>query len=138
MILRIEHLGIAVANSAASEDVFSRLLGKSAYKTEEVPAEGVQTTFFAVGDTKLELIADILPSKLVRKFVAKRGEGMHHVALEVDDITSEIERLKAEGFVFINDTPRAGADNKLICFLHPKSTNGVLVELCQEMSPATK
>ncbi|MGB3851941.1 MAG: methylmalonyl-CoA epimerase [Tunicatimonas sp.] len=134
MILRIEHLGIAVADSAASEDMFARLLGKSAYKTEAVPSEGVQTTFFAVGDTKLELIADILPGELVHKFIVKRGEGMHHVALEVDDIVAEIERLKAEGFVFISDTPRAGADNKLICFLHPRSTNGVLVELCQEVN----
>ncbi len=132
MILRVEHLGIAVADPVASQDVFDRLLGQSAYKTEEVSSERVQTTFYAVVDTKLELISDTPEGEIVRKFIAKRGEGLHHIALEVDDIVSEIARLKNEGFTFVNDTPQAGADNKLICFLHPKSTNGVLVELCQE------
>lgn len=132
MILRIEHLGIAVADPVASQGVFERLLGQSSYKTEAVPSEGVQTTFYAIDDTKLELISDTPEGEIVRKFIAKRGEGLHHIALEVDDISVEIERLKGEGFTFINDVPKAGADNKLICFLHPKSTNGVLVELCQE------
>ena len=132
MILRIEHLGIAVADPLASQEVFDRLLGQSAYKTEEVPSESVQTTFYAVNHTKLELISDAPEGEVVRKFIAKRGEGLHHIALEVDDIVVEIERLKGEGFTFVSETPKAGADNKLICFLHPKSTNGVLVELCQE------
>ena len=133
MIIRIEHLGIAVADPAASQRVFDRLLGRSAYKTEAVPSENVQTTFYSVGDTKLELISDTPEGEIVGKFIAKRGEGMHHIALEVDDIVAEIERLKGEGFTFVSETPKAGADNKLICFLHPKSTDGVLVELCQEM-----
>ncbi|MGB3779978.1 MAG: methylmalonyl-CoA epimerase [Tunicatimonas sp.] len=132
VILRIEHLGIAVADPLASQGVFDRLLGRSAYKTEEVSSENVQTTFYAVGDIKLELVSDTPEGEIVRKFIAKRGEGLHHIALAVDDIRAEIKRLKNEGFTFINDTPKAGADNKLICFLHPKSTNGVLVELCQE------
>ena len=132
MILRIEHLSIAVADPVASQDVFDRLLNRSAYKTEEVSSESVQTTFYAVGNTKLELISDSPEGEVVRKFIAKRGEGLHHIALEVDDIVAEIERLKSEGFKFVSETPKAGADNKLICFLHPKSTNGVLVELCQE------
>ena len=132
MILRIEHLGIAVADPLASQEVFDRLLDQSAYKTEEVSSERVQTTFYAVADTKLELIADTPEGEVVRKFIAKRGEGLHHIALEVDDLVAEIARLKGEGFTFVSETPKAGADNKLICFLHPKSTNGVLVELCQE------
>ena len=132
MILGIEHLGIAVADPVASKLLFDRLLDRPSYKTEEVASEGVQTTFYALDDTKLELISDTLQGQIVRKFIEKRGEGIHHIALAVDDITTEIKRLKAEGFTFINDTPKTGADNKLICFLHPKSTNGVLVELCQE------
>lgn len=132
MILRIEHLGIAVADPLASQRVFDRLLGQPTYKTEEVPLEGVRTAFYAIDNTKLELISDAAEGEIVKKFISKRGEGLHHIALEVDDITGEIQRLKAEGFEFINEVPRAGADNKLICFLHPKSTNGVLVELCQE------
>jgi methylmalonyl-CoA/ethylmalonyl-CoA epimerase len=134
MILRVEHLGIAVADPVASQEVFDRLLNQSAYKTEEVSSESVQTTFYAVGNTKLELISDTPEGEVVRKFVAKRGEGLHHIALEVDDIMAEMARLKGEGFTFVSETPKAGADNKLICFLHPKSTNGVLVELCQEIS----
>ena len=132
MILRIEHLGIAVADPLASQEVFDRLLGQSAYKTEEVFSERVRTTFYAVADTKLELISDTPEGEIVRKFIAKRGEGLHHVALEVDDLVAEIARLKNEGFMFVSETPKVGADNKIICFLHPKSTNGVLVELCQE------
>lgn len=133
MILRIEHLGIAVSDPVASQQVFDRLLGRSAYKTEEVSSENVQTTFYAIDNTKLELISDMPGGEIVRKFIANRREGLHHIALEVDNIVAEIERLKAEGFTFINETPKTGADNKLICFLHPKSTNGVLVELCQEI-----
>ena len=132
MILRIEHLGIAVADEEAARDVFDRLLGKIPYKTENVTSEGVRTTFYDIGHSKLELLKDTQEERgVIHKFIEKRGEGIHHLALEVGDIYEEIERLKAAGFTFINDTPKDGADHKLICFLHPKSTNGVLVELCQ-------
>lgn len=133
MILRIEHIGIAVADEAASQNVFDRLLGRSPYKTENVASEGVKTIFYDVNNSKLELLKDLPAGRgVIDKFVEKRGEGMHHLALAVDDIYQEIARLKDEGFTFISDVPKAGADNKLICFLHPKTTAGVLVELCQE------
>ena len=136
MIMRIEHIGIAVADGDATRRIFDRLLGKTCDKTENVTSEGVKTTFYQLENSKLELLEDIDPTGgTIRKFLARRGEGMHHVALEVDDIHNEIARLKAEGFTFVNDHPKAGADNKLICFLHPKSTAGVLVELCQEQPP---
>ena len=132
MILRIEHVGIAVANEEAARDVFDRLLGKTPYKTENVTSEGVKTTFYDLQHSKLELLKDTQETGgVINKFVKKRGEGMHHLALEVDDIYEEINRLKAANFTFINDIPKEGADNKLICFLHPKATNGVLIELCQ-------
>lgn len=132
MILRVEHIGMAVANEEAARDVFDRLLGKTPYKIENVTSEGVRTIFYDIYNSKLELVKDIQEEGgVIHKFIEKRGEGMHHLALEVDDIYEEIERLKAVGFTFINDTPKDGADHKLICFLHPKSTNGVLVELCQ-------
>ena len=131
MILRVEHIGIAIANEGTSQQVFDRLLGKTPYKTENVTSEGVQTIFYDINNSKLELLKDMEEGGIIRKFIEKRGGGIHHIALEVDDIDEEIKRLKKEGFTFINETPKTGADNKLICFLHPKSTNGVLVELCQ-------
>ena len=136
MILRVEHIGIAVADEQAAREIFDRLLGKSPYKTEDVTSEAVRTIFYDINLSKLELLKDTKPEGgTISKFVEKRGTGMHHIALEVDDIYEEIERLKADGFAFVNDVPKEGADNKLICFLHPKSTNGVLVELCQERVP---
>ena len=132
MILRVEHLGIAVADEVAARAVFDRLLGKTPYKTEDVTSEGVQTIFYDMNSSKLELLKDTKEGGgVVSKFIEKRGEGIHHIALEVDDIYEEIKRLKAAGFTFINDQPKEGADNQLICFLHPKSTHGVLIELCQ-------
>lgn len=132
MIRKIEHLGIAVADINKSNELFTKLLGSSAYKQEGVASEGVMTSFFMLGDTKIELLEATAETSAIAKFIAKRGEGIHHIALDVDDIYAEIQRLKAEGFEFINETPKEGADNKLIVFLHPKSTNGMLVELCQE------
>ena len=132
-MLKIEHIGIAVKDLAASNKLFAKLLGVTHYKEEMVEAEKVKTSFFKTGETKIELIAGLNEENAISKFIAKRGEGMHHIAFAVDDIQLEIKRLKAEGFVFIAETPRKGADNKLICFLHPKSGNGVLIELCQEL-----
>ena len=134
MILGIEHLGIAVAESRVSQRVFDRLLGKTSYKTENVTSEGVKTIFYEVGHSKLELLEDLAKEEkgVISKYIERRGEGVHHIALAVDDIYQEIVRLKEEGFAFVNEVPKPGADNKLICFLHPKSTNGVLVELCQD------
>ena len=132
MILRVEHIGIAIEDEEAAQSVFERLLGKSHYKVEDVTSESVQTSFYNVGNTKLELLKDTKEGLgAIGKFIEKRGVGIHHIALEVDDITYEINRLKSDGFIFINEVPKEGADNKLICFLHPKSTNGVLIELCQ-------
>jgi methylmalonyl-CoA/ethylmalonyl-CoA epimerase len=131
MITNIDHIGIAVADIDASNALFLRLLGKAHYKTEEVTTEGVMTTFFQVNQTKIELVAATRPDSTIAKYIEKRGAGLHHIALEVDDIRAEMTRLQAEGFELLNDTPKEGADNKLICFLHPKTTNGVLVELCQ-------
>ena len=134
MILRIEHLGVAVTDAGEARTVFNRLLGKTPYKTEDVTSEGVRTTFYDLGNSKLELLEDTPEGKgIIRQFVEKRGGGMHHLALEVDNIYKEVARLKEAGFTFVNDTPKEGADNKLICFLHPKSTHGVLVELCQNI-----
>ena len=134
MILGIEHLGIAVADGEASRRVFDRLLGKTSYKTENVTSEGVRTTFYEVGKSKLELLEDLAEDEkgIIWKYIERRGEGIHHIALAVDNIRQEIARLKEEGFAFVNEVPKPGADSKLICFLHPKSTNGVLVELCQD------
>ena len=133
MILKVEHIGIAVKDLAASSDLFGKLLGRSPYKTEAVESEGVITLFFATGDTKIELLEATNENSPIAKFIEKRGEGIHHIAFEVDDIEAEIERLQKEGFTLLNTTPKPGADNKRIAFLHPKSTNGVLVELCQEI-----
>ena len=131
-MLKIEHIGIAVKNLNSSNELFKKLLGAEAYKTEEVESEGVNTSFFQIGDTKVELLEATNSQSPINKFIDKRSEGVHHIAFEVADIHEEMERLKKEGFILLNDEPKAGADNKLICFLHPKSTNGVLVELCQE------
>ena len=133
MILRIEHLGIAVKDFEQANKLFSLLLGKDAYKSESVESEKVKTSFFKVGESKVELLESTDPSGPIGKFIEKRGEGIHHVAFEVDNIKEMMTQLKAEGFQLLSDEPKKGADNKLVCFLHPKSTNGVLVELCQEI-----
>ncbi len=129
---KIEHLGIAVKDLAASNEIFSKLLNVQPYKTESVESEGVNTSFFRTGETKIELLEATNPDSPIAKFIEKRGEGIHHIAFDVADIHAEVERLKGEGFVVLNDLPKPGADNKLVVFLHPKSTNGVLIELCQE------
>jgi methylmalonyl-CoA/ethylmalonyl-CoA epimerase len=129
---KIEHLGIAVANLQESITVFEKLLNTTCYKTEEVISEGVRTAFFQVGASKIELLEATNPSSPIAKFLAKQGGGIHHIAFEVDDIEAEIKRLQALDFQLIHESPKEGADNKRIAFLHPKSTNGVLVELCQE------
>lgn len=133
MINKIEHIGIAVKNLAESSIVYERILGFKNYKTEEVVTEKVITQFFKAGNAKIELLQATSDESAIAKFIKKKGEGIHHIAFEVADIYVEIERLKAEGFIMINETPKLGADNKLICFVHPKSTNGVLIEICQEI-----
>ncbi len=130
-MLILEHIGIAVKNLNISEPLFEHLLGYAAYKTEEIESEGVITKFFQSGDTKLELLSGTRPESVISKFIDKKGEGIHHLAFNVENIIAEVERLKDKGFEFIADIPKKGADNKIICFLHPKSTNGVLIELCQ-------
>lgn len=132
MLNKIEHLGIAIKNLETSDHLFAKLLGTEPYKQESVEREGVKTSFFMVGDSKIELLEATNEESPIAKFIEKKGEGIHHIAFAVDDIFAEITRLKAEGFVFISEVPKDGADNKLVVFLHPKSTNGVLVELCQE------
>jgi methylmalonyl-CoA/ethylmalonyl-CoA epimerase len=130
---KIEHIGIAVTNLEQSNLVFEKLFGAPAYKFEEVASEGVKTSFFKNGPNKIELLEATHPESPIAKFIEKKGEGIHHIAFEVVDIFAEITRLKAEGFVVINEIPKKGADNKLVAFLHPKGTNGVLIELCQEI-----
>lgn len=130
--MKIEHLGIAVKSLGMSDDLFSKLLGKENYKQEAVEREGVTTSFYHAGESKIELLEATDPESPIAKFIDKKGEGIHHIAFGVEDIKSEVERLKNEGFIFISEEPKDGADNKLVVFLHPKSTNGVLVELCQE------
>ena len=130
---KIEHIGIAVKNLEASNELFASLLGTNHYKIEEVLSEGVTTSFFKAGPNKIELLEATNSNSPIAKFIEKKGEGIHHIAFAVTDIYSEITRLKSEGFVVLNDTPKKGADNKLVVFLHPKSSNGVLVELCQEI-----
>ena len=132
MIKKIEHIGIAVKDLDHSNALFAKLFGKDHYKIEGVESEGVNTSFFLLGETKIELVQSTSQTSAIAKFIEKKGEGIHHIAYDVDDIYAEIERLKKEGFEMINPEPKQGADNKLICFLHPKTTNGVLVELCQE------
>lgn len=131
---KIEHIGIAVRDLEASNELFRKLFGKGPYKEEEVESEGVRTSFFESGPNKIELLEGTRPDSPISKFIEKKGEGIHHIAFDVSDIHSEIERLKEEGFIVLNDTPKKGADNKLVTFLHPKSSNGVLVELCQDAS----
>lgn len=131
-MLKIEHLGIAVKDLAESNKVFEKLFGKAPYKLEKVESEGVSTSFFMMGQSKIELLEATNPDSPIAKFIEKKGEGIHHIAFEVSDIYLEIERLKKEGFTPLSEQPKKGADNKLICFLHPKGTNGVLIELCQE------
>ena len=130
---KIEHIGIAVKNLEASNKLFARLLGVNHYKIEEVLSEGVTTSFFKAGLNKIELLEATNSDSSIAKFIEKKGEGIHHIAFAVTDIYSEITRLKSEGFIVLNDTPKKGADNKLVVFLHPKSSNGVLVELCQDI-----
>ena len=130
---KIEHIGIAVNSIEASNVLFEKLLGAPAYKSEEVESEGVKTSFFMNGPNKIELLEATTPNSPIAKFLEKKGEGIHHIAFEVTDIVAEIARLKGEGFTVLNETPKHGADNKLVAFLHPKGTNGVLVELCQSI-----
>jgi methylmalonyl-CoA/ethylmalonyl-CoA epimerase len=132
MIKKIEHIGIAVKNLNESNELFKKLFGKEHYKVESVQSEGVSTSFFMLGETKIELLEATGESSAISKFIEKKGEGIHHIAYEVDNIETEMARLKSEGFDLIHAQPKDGADNKRICFLHPKSTNGVLVELCEE------
>ena len=129
----IEHIGIAVKNLVFSNDLFTKLLGTVPYKEESVESEGVMTSFFQTGQTKIELLEATKPESAIAKFIEKKGEGIHHIAFEVADILTEMERLKNEGFVLLNEVPKKGADNKLVCFLHPKGTNSVLIELCQSL-----
>lgn len=130
---KVEHIGIAVKTLADSVPLFEKLLKSQCYKTELVESERVNTAFFKTGDTKIELLESIDENGVIAKFIGKKGESLHHIAFEVENIESEMERLKSEGFILLNEKPKKGADNKLICFLHPKSTNGVLIELCEEI-----
>ena len=129
---KIEHIGIAVKELSTSIPLFEKLLNSQCYKTENVTSENVNTAFFKKGETKIELLESTSADGLIAKYIDKKGEGLHHIAFDVTDIFAEMERLKKEGFVLLNEQPKTGADNKLVCFLHPKGTNGVLVELCQE------
>ncbi len=131
---KIEHIGIAVKNLEISNSIFAKLLGVPSYKTEIVAHEGVKTSFFKVGENKIELLEAINAESPVAKFINKKGEGVHHIAFTVENIEIEIKRLKKEGFEILNETPKKGADNKLVTFMHPKNTNGVLIELCQEIT----
>jgi methylmalonyl-CoA/ethylmalonyl-CoA epimerase len=129
---KVEHIGIAVKDLTVSIPLFQRLLSTPCYKTEQVDSEKVNTAFFRSGETKIELLQGLDEDSVVTKYIARRGEGMHHIAFEVADIHAEMQRLAAEGFTLLNATPKEGADNKLVCFLHPKDTNGVLIELCMD------
>lgn len=135
---KIEHIGIAVKDIEGSKELFEKLFGTRQYKVEEVASEGVKTSFFQVGPNKIELLEATREDSPIAKYIEKKGEGIHHIAFEVDDIAKEIARLKDEGFIVLNEQPKKGADNKLVAFLHPKSSNGVLVELCQEIKVAAK
>lgn len=130
---KIEHIGIAVKNLEASNTLFAKFFNEPYYKTEAVASEHVLTSFFKVGENKIELLESTNPESAISKFIDKRGEGIHHIAFDVTDIKAEMIRLQAEGFVLLNEEPKRGADNKLVCFLHPKGTNGVLIELCQDI-----
>ena len=130
---KIEHIGIAVKSLQDSNEMYKKLLGKQPYKTEAVASEAVNTSFFEIGDTKIELLEATKGESPIAKFLEKRGEGVHHIAFAVDDIKAEMNRLKSEGFTVLNETPKKGADNKWVVFLHPKTTGGVLIELCQDI-----
>jgi len=130
---KIEHIGIAVKSLQASIPLFEKLLNTRCYKTETVESENVKTAFFMVGDSKIELLESTSPEGPIGKFIEKKGEGIHHLAFDVEDINAEMSRLDREGFELLNKTPKPGADNKMVCFLHPKTTNGILVELCMEI-----
>lgn len=132
-MLKVEHIGIAVKKIEESNHLFTKLFNKKAYKEEIVSSEGVTTSFFQLGETKIELLEATSDDSPIARFIQKKGEGIHHIAYEVEDIALEMQRLKNEGFTLINDQPKRGADNKMVCFLHPKDTNGVLIELCQEI-----
>jgi len=131
-MLKVEHIGIAVRELSQSVPLFEKLLNTSCYKTEAVASEQVATAFFRTGNTKIELLESSSPEGVIARFIEKKGEGIHHIAFEVADIEAEMKRLVSEGFVLLSEKPKPGADNKLVCFLHPKNTNGVLVELCME------
>ncbi|WP_295674608.1 methylmalonyl-CoA epimerase [uncultured Mucilaginibacter sp.] len=131
---KIEHIGIAVSDLSAAGSLYEKLLNTTIYKTEDVPSENVKTAFLQSGPNKIELLEASDENSQIAKFIAKKGEGIHHIAFEVDDIKAEMARLKNEGFVLLNEEPKRGADNKWVCFVHPKSAGGVLVELCQEIS----
>ena len=133
MFKNLEHIGIAVKDLEVSKSLFEKLLQVKSYKTETVESEKVSTAFFQSGETKVELVAALAEDSAIAKYIEKKGEGIHHLAFAVADIHSEMARLKAEGFVLLQEEPKKGADNKLVCFLHPKSTNSVLIELCQEI-----
>jgi methylmalonyl-CoA/ethylmalonyl-CoA epimerase len=129
---KIEHIGIAVKSLAKAVPLYEKLLNSPCYKTEFVDTEKVNTAFFKTGENKVELLESTDPDGVIARFISKKGEGLHHIAFEVEDIEAEMDRLKKEGFVLLNEKPKEGADNKLICFLHPKQTHGVLIELCME------
>ena len=133
-MLKIEHIGIAVKDLNNSNELFKKLFGQPHYKTEEVQSEGVNTSFFQIGENKIELLVATNADSPIAKFIEKKGEGIHHIAFDVADIRAEMKRLEGEGFILLNQEPKLGADNKLVCFLHPKGTNGVLIELCQEIA----
>ncbi|HEX8607032.1 MAG TPA: methylmalonyl-CoA epimerase [Pedobacter sp.] len=133
---KVEHIGIAVKNIEQASALYESLLGVPCYKTELVSSEAVQTAFFQVGESKVELLSATNEHSVIAKFIDKKGEGIHHIAFQVEDIIKEMERLKAAGFTLLSEQPKAGADNKLVCFVHPKGTNGVLIELCQELGSA--
>ena len=134
---KIDHIGIAVKKLSASIPLFEKLLNSPCYKTEVVENEQVNTAFFKKGESKIELVEAYAPGSIINKFIEKKGEGLHHIAFEVDDIEAEVKRLVNSGFSLVNEIPKEGADNKLVCFLHPKSTNGVLIELCMEKKPSS-
>jgi methylmalonyl-CoA/ethylmalonyl-CoA epimerase len=131
-MINVEHIGIAVKKLADSVPLFEKMLNANCYKTEHIASEKVNTAFFQAGNTKIELVESTHSEGVIAKFIEKKGEGIHHIAFEVADIYAEMKRLREEGFVLLSEQPKAGADNKLVCFLHPKSTNGVLIELCME------
>ena len=134
-MLKAEHIGIAVKDLSISVPLFEKLLNSQCYKTEMVTGEKVNTAFFKAGETKIELLESTDPDGVIAKFIERKGEGLHHIAFDVTDIKSEMKRLQDEGFVLLNEEPKSGADNKLVCFLHPKGTNGVLIELCMDKKP---